>query len=395
MTSYLDRIGAGLVINRPDVFGFDYLPDELVGRDDYQVQLASIFSNIAHPNGTSRAVITGPVGSGKTAVAKLFCQDVIKHYSDRRNIKSVYVNCRNAATSSRVVQTIVQKLDPGHPDRGLGLGELLTSLKRMIKGSNSHLIVTLDEVDHLFRQSGDGVIYQLMRIDEDSDTTGSLSLIMISQEQILDLLENAVISRIGRTNHIRMPSYDRDGLYKIAEHRRNLALVTGTCPDEILTLISEAAEPSGDARQAIELLEGAAKRAEASGRSIIEPQDVQKTVITLPSNVDSINIDNLGAHHMLILIGICRRLRKEDSMTTGEAEKLYHVACEEYEVGPKGHTTFWKHLKKLTQENIIATKTSNAEVGRGRTQFISMPHMLPSDVARRLETLIPSKIRKK
>ena len=60
MTSYLDRIGAGLVINRPDVFGFDYLPDELVGRDDYQVQLASIFSNIAHPNGTSRAVITGP-----------------------------------------------------------------------------------------------------------------------------------------------------------------------------------------------------------------------------------------------------------------------------------------------------------------------------------------------
>lgn len=394
MSTYLDRIGAGLVINRPDVFGFDYLPEVLVGRDDIQVQLASIFSNIAHPNGASRAVITGPVGSGKTAVTKVFCNDVIKHYSEKRNIKSVYVNCRNAATSSRVMQAIVQKLDPGHPDRGLGLGELLTSLKRMIRGSNSHLIVTLDEVDHLFRQSGDGIIYQLMRIDEDGDTTGSLSLIMISQEQVLDLLENAVISRIGRTNHIRMPPYDKKGLYQIAEQRRKLALVTGTCPDEILELISESAEPSGDARQAIELLEGAAKRAEAAGRSLIEAKDVQKTVITLPSNVDSMNIDTLSAHHMLILIGICRRLKKEESVTTGEAEKLYHVACEEYEVDPKGHTTFWKHLKKLSQENIISTKTTNAEVGRGRTQYISMPHMLPSDVSRRLETLIPAKIKK-
>ncbi len=394
MSTYLDRIGAGLIINRPDVFGFDFLPNELVGREDYQVQLASIFSNIAHPNGTSRAVITGPVGSGKTAVTKLFCQDIIKHLSDKRNIKSVYVNCRNAATSSRVMQTIVQKLDPGHPDRGLGLGELLTSLKRIIRGSNSHLIVTLDEVDHLLRQSGDGIIYQLMRIDEDGDNTGTLSLIMISQEQVLDLLENAVISRIGRTNHLRIPPYDKSGLYKIAEQRRDLALVNGTCSDEILELISEAAEPSGDARHAIELLEGASKRAEAAGRSQIEPKDVQKTVVSLPGNVDSINIDNLSAHHMLILIGICRRLRKEDSMTTGEAEKLYHVACEEYEVDPKGHTTFWKHLKKLAQENIISTKTSNAEVGRGRTQFISMPHMLPSDVARRLETLIPSKIKR-
>ena len=100
MSTYLDRIGAGLVINRPDVFGFDYLPEVLVGRDDIQVQLASIFSNIAHPNGASRAVITGPVGSGKTAVTKVFCNDVIKHYSEKRNIKSVYVNCRNAATSS-------------------------------------------------------------------------------------------------------------------------------------------------------------------------------------------------------------------------------------------------------------------------------------------------------
>ena len=395
MSTYLDRIGAGLVIKRPDFFGFDYLPQILVGRDEIQVQLASLFSNIAYPNGASRAVITGPVGSGKTAVVKRFCDDAITHFAEKRNIKSIYVNCRNAATSSRVMQTIVQKLDPGHPDRGLGIGELLTSVKRMIKGSNSHLIVTLDEVDHLFRQSGDSLIYQLMRIDEDSDMTGSLSLIMISQEQILDLLENAVLSRIGRSNHIRMPPYDEKGLHQIIEQRRELALVAGTCPDDILQLIAEAAAPLGDARQAIELLEGAAKRAESAGRSMIEPKDVQKTVIEQPANVDSINIKSLDGHSMLILLGICRRLKNKESLTSGEAEKLYHVACEEYEVAPKGHTTFWKKLKNLSDNTVVNTRTSNAEVGRGRTQHISMTQMLPSDVARRLETLIPSVLKRK
>ena len=393
MSSYLDRIGAGFILNKPEVFGFDYVPEMLVGREDLQGQLASLFSTIGHPEGTGRAIVTGPVGSGKTALVKRFCDDVIRHVADKRNIKYVHVNCRNASTASRVMQKIVQDLDPGHPDRGLGVGELLTSLRRMLQGDNSHIIVVLDEVDHLLRQSGDDIIYKLMRIDEDGNRAGTLSAILISQEQVLDWLENAVISRLGRSNHIRVPPYDESGLLKIATQRRDIGLVTGTCPDEILNLISQAAAPSGDARQAIELLEGAAKRAESSGRSSIEPKDVQKTVVTLPNNVDSMNIEELPSHAMLILLGLCRRLKKKENVTSGEAEKLYHVVCEEYDQDPKGHTTFWKHLKRLAQEDIIVSKTAKSDVGRGRTQHISMPHMLPSDVARRLETLIPTRLR--
>jgi cell division control protein 6 len=393
MSSYLDRIGAGFILNKPEVFGFDYVPEILVGREDLQGQLASLFSTIGHPEGTGRAVVTGPVGSGKTALVKRFCEDLIRHVADKRNIKYVHVNCRNASTASRVMQKIVQDLDPGHPDRGLGVGELLTSLRRMLHGDNSHIIVVIDEVDHLLRHSGDDIIYKLMRIDEDGSRAGTLSAILISQEQVLDMLENAVISRLGRSNHIRVPPYDENGLLKIATQRREIGLVTGTCTDDILNLISQAAAPSGDARQAIELLEGAAKRAESSGRSLIEPKDVQKTVITLPNNVDSMNIEEIPSHAMLVLLGLCRRLKKKENVTSGEAEKLYHVVCEEYDQAPKGHTTFWKHLKRLAQEDIIVSKTAKSDVGRGRTQHISMPHMLPSDVARRLETLIPSRLR--
>ena len=199
---------------------------------------------------------------------------------------------------------------------------------------------------------------------------------------------------MGRSNHLRLSPYDEKGLLEIAKQRSDSGLVNGTCSDEILNLVAQAAAPSGDARQVIELLEGAAKRAEVAGRSMIESKDVQSTIITLPNNVDSMDIDNLPAHSMLLLLGLCRRLKKKESITSGEAEKLYHVVCEEYNTDHKGHTTVWKHLKRLAQEDIIVTRMAKLDDGRGRTQHISMPHMLPSDVARRLETLIPAKIRR-
>jgi cell division control protein 6 len=394
MADYLDRIGSGLVLARPEIFGFDYIPDELVGREDEKRELASMFIGLAHREGTARAVVTGPVGSGKTALAKTFCRDIIRHLVGRRDIISVHINCRNANTTTRVIQRIVQQLDEGHPNRGLAADELLASIRRLIQASNSHLILILDEVDHLLRRSGDDLLYKLLRVDEDQDGIGTLSLIMISQEQVLDLLESAVISRLGHSSHLRLAAYSESGLFQIAKQRCELGLVNGSCSQEILDLVSQSAASTGDARRVIELLEGAAKRAESSGRGQILAKDVQKTVLTLPTNVDSDNIIELPSHCMLILMGISRRLRRRESLTSGEAESLYHVVCEEYDQKPKGHTTVWKHLKHMTNLDIIATKYDHVIDGRGRTLHISMPHMLPSDVQRRVETLIKKRLRR-
>jgi len=39
----LDRIIAGLIIAHPEMLDFDYVPDELVGREEIQRELASKF----------------------------------------------------------------------------------------------------------------------------------------------------------------------------------------------------------------------------------------------------------------------------------------------------------------------------------------------------------------
>ena len=394
MSGYLDRIGAGYVIKDPGPLDFDYVPENIVGREDFQNKLAARFSSIDKPETSCRAVISGPVGSGKTVLVKTFCRDLKRHLTNRREIRIAHVNCRNASTSTRVVQRILHAIDPGHPDRGLSMGELLLSLRKLTRRNSTHLIVILDEVDHMLRRSGDDILYQLLRIDEDQEGKGTLSLILISQEQIIDVLETAVLSRMGKTNLIQIPSYNEDELYKITKQRVDLALNNGSCSDDIIRLIAQKSAPLGDARLAIELLKAASEACEIRQDDHtlreISADDVhskdKELSVDVVSEIDA--LENLQSHAMLVLLAICRRLRKESSMTTGDVENLYAVVCEEYDEKMKSHTTLWKYLKELEKRQLIVTRISAVTGGRGRTTHLSMPHFLPSDIAKRLEMLV-------
>jgi len=399
MASYLDRIGAGAVLDNPEVLDFDWMPPELVGRDPVQRELAAKFSTLAHHEGAGRAVITGPVGSGKTVLADTFCRDIQRHLAGKRNVRSVKVNCRNASTSMRVVQRILHLLDPGHPDRGLSMGELLLSLRRLLRREASHLIVVLDEVDHMLRRSGDDLLYQLLRIDEDQEGKGTMSLILISQEQVLDVLETAVISRMGASNHIKLQPYSVEGLEAIALQRAELGLVPGTWTPEIIRLIAEKAGLTGDARRAIELLNAAVERCEFRQDGHNEPyitvEDIHEpsnaSIATSGSNLEA--IDDLNTHAMLVLLAMCRRLTNQETMTTGDVEQLYAVVCEEYDVKMKSHTTVWKYLKDFETRQLTVSRVATIGGGRGRTTHLSMPHFLPKDLASRLEMLLKKQFR--
>ena len=91
-------------------------------------------------------------------------------------------------------------------------------------------------------------------------------------------------------------------------------------------------------------------------------------------------------HAQLLLLAICRRLKKEIEITSGDAEQLYYVVCEEYNQSPKGHTTLWKYIKDLELKEFISCKYGAVPQGRGRTQIISMPNVLPLDLINRLES---------
>jgi cell division control protein 6 len=256
------------------------------------------------------------------------------------------------------------------------------------------MIIILDEVDHLMRKSGDALIYRLLRIDEEYGSSGTLSLILISQEQILDMFESAVISRFGYLNHLRLDGYDEEGLFKIAHQRAEMAFMPDAISKSMLRLIAEAAAPSGDARVVIDLLTNSSRLAEKDGRSEILSSDVQRLSMERPGDSNDSVVDELAAHAMLLLIAICRRLKNASEISSGDAVSLYKVVCEEYEQSPRGHTTLWKHLKKFEEGDLLKVRAGVVSEGRGRTQHFSMPHLLPVDIEKRLEALVKAKLRK-
>ncbi|HJM44755.1 MAG TPA: AAA family ATPase [Candidatus Poseidoniaceae archaeon] len=197
MAGYLDRIGAGLVLKDTEPLSFDFIPLKLVGRDDKLLDLASIFSTIIVPETSCNALITGPVGSGKTALAKVFAKDIKDNYSNKRKVSYLHVNCRNHSTTPQVLQRIITYLEPRHPERGLSSSEVLSSIRTILRNLNEHLLIILDEVNYILRKEGNDLLYNLLRIDEDKQGKGTISLILISQEEILNTLEGAVISRLG------------------------------------------------------------------------------------------------------------------------------------------------------------------------------------------------------
>ncbi|MDP6886170.1 MAG: AAA family ATPase [Candidatus Thalassarchaeaceae archaeon] len=385
MAGYLDRIGAGKVLLDKGPLSYDWIPPALVGRDDELSDMASIFAQIENHDTSCRAVVVGPVGSGKTVLTQRFADDIQRHLDGRRRIVITHVNCRNHPTGSQVLQQIALSLDSRHPERGFSSGEIIQSIRRNLHTHESHLLLILDEVDVLVNRDSSDIIYKLLRIDEAQEQQGSISLILVSQNStLLKLFEPAIISRLGQSNFIEMQPYDANTLTGIAAQRSEIACRTGSVSDETLAKIGRFAAESGDARMAIELLDASIRRAEKAGRGEVLPEDVRPSTLR-KSSLEPSSVDNLSLHQKLVLLGICRRLKKSEEVSSGDAQKLYLLVCEENEVKARSYTTFWKHLKSLETEGLIETRSAKTNVGRGRTQHITMNNTTPASIESRIE----------
>ena len=387
MVDYLDRIGAGKILLTNEPFSFDWVPPRIVGRDDQLIELASMFYGIADQSISCRAVVTGNVGSGKTVLTQRFGLDLISRLEGKRKVTLSHINCRNHPTTSQVLRQIAGSLDERHPERGFSPGEIIQNIRRNLIAHENHLLLILDEVDVLVRRDSSDLIYKLLRIDEGRSKSGSISMILVSQEQTLfGLFEQAIKSRIGKSRVLNLPPYGEDELIGIANQRYSAACRPGTIGEDIIKKICRtAAEAGGDARMAIELLESSILSAEKNGMNEVSADDVVKARDDHVRFVEPSEVSNLSDHQKLVLLGICRRLKRSEEVSSGDVRKLYELVCEENGYKTRGYTTFWKHIKELELQGMIETRSSSKNRGRGRTQYITMSNSSPGALEDRIE----------
>ena len=80
-----------------------------------------------------------------------------------------------------------------------------------------------------------------------------------------------------------------------------------------------------------------------------------------------------GGH--LFTAGIARKLGRgkgKTYVTTGEAEEIYGLVCEEHGESPRAHTQFWKYLNQLRDGGFIVSRMSGKGQA-GTTQLLSIP----------------------
>jgi len=352
---------------------FDFVPPKLVHREGQMKRLIMLYRPVVESNFTQNAVLTGSVGTGKTATAKRFCMD-LKDFAEKQQkaVDWVLVNCRQRNSESSAVLHIVNHFQPNFPDRGFSITEMLRILRKDLEKRKVHLIVVLDEADMLLKKAGSDIIYKLTRFGEEKvDSKELVSLILISQKNVFDMLDASSASTFKRTNVIEFGRYSTEELRDIVTQRAELAMHDGAVDDGAIDIIAEVSSEWGDARFAIEILEKAGMLADEERAGKVNVEHVRAAKAEAYSSITESKLIGLDNHQKLALLGIARASRGKAYITTGDAEGAYKVACEEYDEKPRAHTAFWTLMKDLDMLGIVSAKKSGPGIS-GKTTVITL-----------------------
>ncbi len=375
------------ILKDGSTLSFDYVPEKVVGRESHMSQLENLFSPLALDGKSCTAFLYGGVGAGKTVTAKRFCIDMDSYFRENgKHMGYRYVNCRVKSSEYSVVLEILRFFDPGFPERGFAIDEILALIKRGIESRREALVIVLDEVDVMLKGTGKNLIYQLTRMPEELKA-GSLSLLLISQYPLAMLIDEATMSTFRRSNMVSFAGYTEAELRKIIEYRAGIAFYPGTLPEESVDVLSSAAADYCDARFAIEVLERAAHIAESGGLKEVTPDCIRAASSASYSDLSEEKLNDLDDTKKLILLSIARAIKTLSSISITKCEKTYAIVCEEYNVPPKKHTQYYNHIQDLEKRGLLRTEVRRDPDG-GRATFIIMDHVPSRELAKKLEYLL-------
>lgn len=366
-----DALGRSVVKNHQPLT-FEFVPKELPHREEQFKQISAIFAPLVSSGLAAHVRFRGPVGSGKTVTAKRFAETAREVARDKgRSLDYVHVNCRRRNSEGAVLLHVIRKFDPGFPDRGFSVPEMLTILQKHLQMKAVNLIMILDEANYLLEKQKIDLIYQLTRFNEEGGSNWNVSLILISQVDLGQWLDQASQSTLKRTTVCDFKRYAAPELADILRQRVELALHPGSITDEVIKEIASiAAKKYGDARFAIDLLGAAAGTADTRKSDAITVEHVRFANAQTYATVERDKVADLNRQQRLVLLAAARALKRVERVTSGDLYKTYSVVCEEYSEEARKSTQFWKYLNELESRGLL--ELDKAKDGVAHQSFVSL-----------------------
>ncbi len=379
----------------------NYIPQKLPHRETQSRLLMEFFNFILRcpEKMTQRVILTGDVGTGKTALAHHFGANITSEANKRgMKFRYVHINCREYRGSlSPILHRAVTIFRPNYPARGYGAEEILGTLMQVLDEDNAHMILTLDEFDSLIEKEGSDAVYKLTRLQEmRQGKPQRLSFIFIMRDlKAIEPLDESAKSTLQRSI-ISLERYGKPQLVDILNNRVSMAFEYGSVPEDVVDLISELAfTETGNARFGIELLWRAGKYADAQDAGCVEPEYVRMAVSSIIPSLRRSELLSLGLHEKLFLIAVARYFKENEQafVSLSEIEKDYAVACEEFNETPNGHTQIWSYAQYLSKLGVLKTEVASVQT-RGRTTRLSLPSIPAVELEKELTASLQAEKRR-
>lgn len=347
----------------PEVFEFDYVPEQFQFRDNQMRELAFQIRPGLRGGTPLNAICKGLPGTGKTTSVRRLFSEITE---TTKKLVPVYINCQIDNTKFAIFSQIYRKLT-GHlpPASGTSFKQLFDAIARLLQKEEIVLLVALDDANYLLYENEiNKVLYTLLRAHESYESV-RIGVIVIISDLDVDFSKavDARVTSVFRPTDIYFPPYSDDEIREIIQARIYQGLYPNVLSEDMFTLVIDQTVKSGDLRVGIDLIKRATLHAEHAARCSITREDICGAYEVSKYLHLSFTAKTLKDEEKKILRILAQASSTDQEMNAGE---VYKMVKESVSIG---YTRFYEVIKKLDALRLV---NLHYREGRGRTRLISL-----------------------
>jgi archaeal cell division control protein 6 len=356
-----------------------YTPETIPHREIEIGKVANILAPCLKLEKPSNLFIYGKPGTGKTLTIKHITNN-LSNISQQKNIpfKTIYLNCKLkkvADTEYRLIAQLTREFGKEIAATGLPTDEVYKSFFNVVDDKQQLVLLVLDEIDQLVKKTGDEILYNLIRINEDLKNA-QIAIVGISNDLIfIDHIDPRVRSSLSE-EEIVFPPYNAPQISEILKQRSNEAFKENTIEEGVIEKCAAyAAREHGDARRALELLRVAGEIAERNNLQKVKIQHIDEAEekIEKDSILEAIIHQPKQSQATLYAILSLHNQRKEN-IFTGDIYEIYKTISSRTGLRPLTQRRISDIIAELDMLGAINAKViSKGRHGRTREISVSIP----------------------